>query len=132
MRFTSFSAAILGCALITSASAEKGELHHLGDRHFVCKKGDLRLHGDRGSKLYSAGKREKIRIPTKTGILSYTCRYVRSIVTCPINTTMVTLRRGIYPGKFDVECFGVPLVGMPGIGGAETDAPDETSAEPAP
>ena len=126
------STACLGITLALTTPMVMGELLHLGDRHFTCKKGELRLHGDRGSKRYPAGKREKIRIPTKIGILSYTCRYIRSIVSCPVDTTVVTVKRGTYQGRFDVECLGVPKVLPYGFGAESTVAPPEDSSGPEP
>ena len=103
-----------------------GELIHLANTQFTCKKGELRLHGDRGSMQYPAGKRE---IARKTGILPYTCRYIRSSITCPIGTTVVDVKRSFAAGKFDVECLGNPKLGASGLGETGTDSAGDESSE---
>lgn len=97
---------------LTASTAGAGDLMLLGKRQFECKKGELRLHGTRGSKLYPAGKREKVRMFAPIGMLAYSCRYVRSIIQCPIGTEVVTVKRGIYSGRYEAECLGDPK-GLP-------------------
>ena len=99
---------------MVSTPALSGELLPLAEFQFNCKKGELRLHNEKGSRRYPAGKQEKVRISTKTGILSYTCRYKRYSIICPIDTTLVTVKRVGYPGKFAVECLGDPGLGSTG------------------
>lgn len=106
---------------LTASTAGAGDLMLLGKRQFVCKKGELRLHGTSGSKLYPAGKREKVRMFAPIGMLAYTCRYVRSIIQCPIGTEVVTVKRGIYSGRYEAECLGDPK-GLPTL-------PDSATAE---
>jgi hypothetical protein len=132
MRPKILGSAILGLTVAVTTPAVTGELVHLADRHFTCKKGELRLHGDRGSTRYPPGKREKMRLPTKIGILSYTCRYVRSIVSCPIDTTVVIVERSIYQGRFDVACLGVPKVSPSGFDRESATAPPDQSGGPEP
>ena len=123
---------ILGCVLVLATPAVMGELIHLGDRQITCKKGALRLHGDRGSKRYPAGKREQIRVRRLTGILPYTCRYIRRIVTCPLGTIAMNVKRGVYPGKYEVECLADAKARLPEIAPQLSSDVDEAPSEPAP
>ncbi len=112
--------AIVASMLTLTMPASMADLELLGKQHFVCRKGALRLHGDKGTRLYPAGKREKVRLERAVGILSYTCAYIRSSVVCPMGTTFVDVKRGFATGRYDVECLRVPTEGIPGL--------DDTSA----
>ncbi|MCP5200267.1 MAG: hypothetical protein H6977_09640 [Gammaproteobacteria bacterium] len=81
-------------------------LTELGKREFTCAHGDVYLQASGSKKLYPAAKREEVVLPSDTGILRYTCKYVRSIVTCPLDTEMIRVRRGPVPAKFRVTCMG--------------------------
>ena len=94
-------------------TCNSGNLFRLGERQFTCKKGELRLYGDAGNKNYPPGKHEKIRLRKNTGILAYTCRGIRGIVPCPIDTTVFEVKRDVYAGKFNVVCLGVPVLTEP-------------------
>lgn len=97
------------CVLVLAlavAPAAAAELEWLGTRRFACPKGEVHLESERGKLRYAPGKREKIRVEAPTGLLRYSCKYVRSVVTCPLDTTAVTVRRVSYDGRFEVECLG--------------------------
>ena len=102
----------------------------LGRRQFTCKTGELSLVGDRGHVRYAPGSYQVVRIPTALGLLRYTCKSIRGVVTCPLDTTAVTVKRDVFPGRFDVRCLGVPTRGAP-RGGELPTAPDAgAAAEP--
>jgi len=112
-------------------AAASGPLEPLGNRQFECKHGELRLEGDKGGVRYAPGSHETVRVPTRLGILRFTCRFVRSIVTCPLDTTVVAVRRGVYQNRFDVTCLGEfrgAGLGIPG----PMDSGDEPAVEAAP
>lgn len=127
------AACLAALALSLSAPPAEAELMLLGKRQFVCKKGEVRFHGSRGSKLYPPGKREKVRVPVNIGMLPYTCRYVRTFVNCPLGTEVVDVRRTAYGGRFEAECLGEPLLpvdAVPGDGGSDGSAPPGAAAKP--
>ena len=64
----------------------------LGRRQFTCKTGELSLVGDRGHVRYAPGSYQVVRIPTALGLLRYTCKSIRGVVTCPLDTTAVTVK----------------------------------------
>lgn len=98
------------CVLTFGAAraAPATEPSELGRRQFDCKKGELHLSGDAGNVRYAPGSYQTIGIPTALGLLRYTCRHIRGVVTCPLDTTSVTVKRGVFPGRFEVRCYGVP------------------------
>ena len=107
-RFAYLLVALCTLTVGTALAAPAPEPSELGRRQFDCKKGELQLAGDAGNVRYAPGSYQTIGVPTALGLLRYTCRHIRGVVTCPLDTTSVTVKRGVFPGRFEVRCYGVP------------------------
>jgi len=127
-------------ALLLGGAAQATEPERFGTRSFTCKKGEVTFDNAGRRMRYPPGKYETVQVSTPTGILRYTCRYLRGIVTCPIDTIMVRVKRTSYSGRFDVTCYGEPRR-RPSLddtfGAGESDAPaadgdTDASATPTP
>jgi len=124
--------ATLLLALLLGGVAQATEPERFGTRSFTCKKGEVTFDNAGRRMRYPPGKYETVQVSTPTGILRYTCRYLRGIVTCPMDTIMVRVKRTSYSGRFDVTCYGEPRR-RPSLDGGftreESDAADTDAAD---
>lgn len=100
--------ATLLVAVLLGGAVQAAEPERFGTRSFTCKKGEVTFDNAGRRMRYPPGKYETVQVSTPTGILRYTCRYLRGIVTCPMDTIMVRVKRTSYSGRFDVTCYGEP------------------------
>lgn len=110
---------------MVAAPASAADLTELAKREFACAQGDVYLQGSGSKKHYPAAKRETVVLGSDTGILRYTCNYVRSIVSCPIGTEKFKVRRGPTTAKFLVTCMGTYRTRGADVRGVDAAAGDD-------
>ncbi|MEQ8233940.1 MAG: hypothetical protein RLW61_18395 [Gammaproteobacteria bacterium] len=123
--------AVALAAIANAWPTHAADLELLGSRTFTCKKGEVVLEDDGQRKRYPPAKYEAVAVRTPTAILRYTCRYLRGIVTCPIDTTVVRVKRTSYSGRFDVDCYGEPRLRADVPGAFDAEAPSDGDADTA-
>jgi len=101
-----------------SLAASRGAIL-LGEQRFKCKKGWVALLSTPRRTIPPA-KYEAVTVRVPNGILRYTCGTRPGQIICPIDTTIISIRRGVIGGTFRVECRGIPF-GIPGAKVPEGD-----------
>lgn|GEM_PF-4924838 len=109
-----------------SFAASRGAML-LGEQRFKCKKGWVALLSTPRRTIPPA-KYETVTVHAPNGILRYTCGTRPGQIICPIDTTIISIRRGAIGGTFRVECRGIPF----GILGAKVPEGDGSAAPTAP
>ncbi|MCC7413563.1 MAG: hypothetical protein IT495_18255 [Gammaproteobacteria bacterium] len=117
--------------LLAAVPARGDELVRLGEQKLSCEADHFRVIGT-PSRLIPPGKYEWVSVTVPSDVVRYECGLTRRIVVCPIDTTLVKVKRAVSPGAFLVQCYGEPTVlplfepvdGEPGDGaGAAGAAP---------
>jgi len=108
----------LGLGMTGPAVAASRGAILLGEQQFRCRKGWVTIRGER-RRTIPPGKYEPVWVRVSNGILKYSCGTRPGQIICPIDTTIVSIRRSVMGGLFRVECRGVPfkLLGNPSTGG---------------
>jgi len=104
-----------------SVAASRGAIL-LGEQQFRCRKGWVAIRGE-PRRTIPPGKYEPVWVHAPNGIIHYSCGARPGQIICPIDTTIISIRRGAIGGVFRVECRGVPysILGgkVPASGGAQ-------------
>ncbi len=98
---------LLASSVSNSLQAASGDLSLLGEKRIKCKKRELTILGVKRKKI-PPGKYEWISVGVSNNFIRYACGSTRSYTICPIDTTLVKVRRDPWPGQYQLKCFGEP------------------------